>query len=88
MNSYLLLFLFLNRYHHSIVLTKKSAKVCRAETWILKCRETSSSLTKGLIITTRSSDHKPSVNLESTKGLWFDDRIGMINPFVRIVLET
>ena len=42
--------------------TKTSAKVCRVEAWTFVCHETSSSLTKGLIILIRSSDHMPSVD--------------------------
>ena len=38
--------------------TKTLAKVCRAEAWTFVCRETSSSLTKWLIMRIQSSDHK------------------------------
>ena len=42
--------------------TKTSAKVYRVEAWTFVCCETSSSLAKGLITPTRSSDHKLAVD--------------------------
>ena len=39
--------------------TKTLAEVCKAEAWTFVCRETSTTLTKGLIMPIRSSDHKP-----------------------------